>query len=114
MHVRVLLRVVLVCDAVVVQIVEHSVIGTRSSVLRLRRPGTELQFVVFPMFHVASPRFYAEVSERLRRCDLLVVEGSPAAQRWAGPSRPPIGSSRPTSALAWWRTTFRTVRWVCR
>lgn len=57
------------------QIVEHSVIGTRSAVLRLRRPGTELQFVVFPMFHVASPQFYAEVSERLRRCDLLVVEG---------------------------------------
>ncbi|MEV6924457.1 tetratricopeptide repeat protein [Dactylosporangium sp. NPDC051485] len=57
------------------QIVEHSVVGTRSAVLRLRRPGTELQFVVFPMFHVASPRFYAEVRERLRRCDLLVVEG---------------------------------------
>ncbi|GAA2371724.1 tetratricopeptide repeat protein [Dactylosporangium salmoneum] len=57
------------------QIVEHSVIGTRSAVLRLRRPGTELQFVVFPMFHVADPRFYAEVRERLRRCDLLVVEG---------------------------------------
>ncbi|BCB84555.1 tetratricopeptide repeat protein [Phytohabitans suffuscus] len=75
MHARVLLRVALACDAVVVQIVEHSVIGTRSCVLRLRRPGTELQFVVFPMFHVASPRFYAEVSERLRRCDLLVVEG---------------------------------------
>ena len=58
-----------------VQIVEHSVIGTRSAVLRLRRPGTGLQFVVFPMFHVASPQFYAEVSERLRHCDLLVVEG---------------------------------------
>ena len=57
------------------QIVEHSVIGTRSAVLRLRRPGTGLQFVVFPMFHVASPQFYAEVSERLRHCDLLVVEG---------------------------------------
>ncbi|GAA3215640.1 tetratricopeptide repeat protein [Dactylosporangium siamense] len=57
------------------QIVEHSVIGTRSAVLRLRRPGHGLQFVVFPMFHVASPEFYAAVSERLRRCDLLVVEG---------------------------------------
>ncbi|MEV8512182.1 tetratricopeptide repeat protein [Dactylosporangium sp. NPDC051484] len=57
------------------QIIEHSVIGTRSAVLRLRRPGAELQFVVFPMLHVSSPRFYADVTERLRRCDLLVVEG---------------------------------------
>jgi hypothetical protein len=67
--------VVSACNPVVVQIVEHSIIGTRSAVVRLRRPGTGLQFVVFPMFHVASPQFYADVSERLRRCDLLVVEG---------------------------------------
>ncbi|SIQ34343.1 hypothetical protein [Micromonospora avicenniae] len=57
------------------QIIEHSIIGTRSAVVRLRRPGSELQFVLFPMLHVASPQFYAAVTERLRRCDVLVVEG---------------------------------------
>ncbi|MET7833836.1 hypothetical protein ABZS44_13580 [Micromonospora sediminicola] len=57
------------------QIIEHSVIGTRSAVLRLRRPGSQLQFLVFPMLHVASPGFYAAVTQRLRGCDLLVVEG---------------------------------------
>ncbi|MFI7576556.1 hypothetical protein [Micromonospora sp. NPDC049497] len=57
------------------QIIEHSIIGTRSAVLRLRRPGSQLQFVLFPMLHVASPEFYAAVAQRLRQCDLLVVEG---------------------------------------
>lgn len=57
------------------QIIEHSVAGTRSAVLRLKRPGTALEFLVFPMIHVASPEFFAAVQERLRRCDLLVVEG---------------------------------------
>lgn len=57
------------------QIIEHSLMGTRSAVLRLRRRGTPLEFVLFPMLHVASPQFYADVAERLRRCDLLVVEG---------------------------------------
>jgi hypothetical protein len=57
------------------QIIEHSIVGTRSAVLRLRRSGTPLQFVLFPMLHVGSPQFYAAVTERLRGCDLLVVEG---------------------------------------
>jgi hypothetical protein len=57
------------------QIIEHSIIGTRSAVLRLRHPGSQLQFVLFPMLHVASPEFYAAVAQRLRQCDLLVVEG---------------------------------------
>ncbi|BCB79256.1 hypothetical protein GCM10022251_20690 [Phytohabitans flavus] len=57
------------------QIIEHSIVGTRSAVLRLKRPGTALEFLVFPMIHVASPEFFAAVEERLRRCDLLVVEG---------------------------------------
>lgn len=57
------------------QIIEHSIIGTRSAVVRLRRPGSQLQFVLFPMLHVASPQFYTAVAERLRQCDVLVVEG---------------------------------------
>lgn len=67
------------------QIIEHSMVGTRSAVLRLRSRGAELQFVVFPMIHVASPAFYAAVADRLRRCDLLIVEGvgGRSALSWA-------------------------------
>jgi hypothetical protein len=57
------------------QIIENSIIGTRSAVLRLRRRGSQLEFVVFPMLHVGMPSFYAEVARQLRECDLLVVEG---------------------------------------
>jgi hypothetical protein len=50
------------------QILENSVIGTRSAVLRLRlrRRGSELEFVVSPVLHVAMPEFYQEVTRRLR------------------------------------------------
>jgi hypothetical protein len=66
------------------QIIEHSFMGTRSAVVRLVRRDAELQFVVLPMLHVASPQFYAEVTERLRRCDLLVLEGmGRSAMSWA-------------------------------
>ncbi|HEU5473365.1 MAG TPA: hypothetical protein VFV67_22205 [Actinophytocola sp.] len=64
------------------QIIENSIIGTRSAVLRLKHRNTPLQFLIFPMVHVASPRFYAEVAERLRRCDLLVIEGVRGRSLW--------------------------------
>jgi hypothetical protein len=57
------------------QIIEVSVVGVRSAVLRLQRPDTPLRFVIYPMVHVGEPAFYAAVRERLRRCDLIVAEG---------------------------------------
>jgi hypothetical protein len=57
------------------QIIEHSIAGVRSSVMTLRKPGSGIKFVVFPMLHVADPDFYAEVTRRLRDCDLIVAEG---------------------------------------
>jgi hypothetical protein len=65
------------------QIIENSVTGTRSAVLRLTHRDARLQFLIFPMIHVARPRFYADVAERLRRCDLLVVEGVRGRSVWA-------------------------------
>ena len=60
---------------VAVQIIENSVVGTRSAVLRLtRRAGGPVIFI-FPMIHVAEPQFYREVERRLRDCDLVVAEG---------------------------------------
>jgi hypothetical protein len=60
----------------VVQIVEVTDLGgLRVVVWPFRRRGTPLSFLLFPMIHLGEPRFYAEVTERLRLCDLLVVEG---------------------------------------
>jgi len=44
-------------------------------VLRLRRKGGPMQFVVYPMIHIGTSEFYDEVSTRLRRAQLVVVEG---------------------------------------
>ncbi|BCB89679.1 hypothetical protein [Phytohabitans suffuscus] len=57
------------------QIVEVSVIGVRSSVLRLSRRESPLCFEFYPMVHIGEPAFYAAVAGRLRRCDLIVAEG---------------------------------------
>src|SRR5262245_41375553 len=57
------------------QIIENSVVGTRSAVLRLTRRAGGPVISIFPMVHVAEPQFYREVQRRLRACDVLVVEG---------------------------------------
>ncbi|MDT9700865.1 hypothetical protein [Streptomyces sp. P17] len=57
------------------QIIEVTGYAVRSAVITMRRTGTPLEFVVFPMLHVASPTFYAQVRLRLRECDLIVMEG---------------------------------------
>lgn len=57
------------------QIIEVTGFAVRSAVFTMRRKGSPLEFVVFPMVHVASPGFYAQVRRRLRTCDLIVMEG---------------------------------------
>ena len=34
-----------------------------------------VRFVLFPMIHLAAPDFYAEVAQRLGKCDLILTEG---------------------------------------
>lgn len=63
------------------QIIEASGLGVRSAVITLRHKDTPLKFVLFPMFHVASPSFYTEVHRRLSECDLIVAEGVRGASR---------------------------------
>jgi hypothetical protein len=58
-----------------VQIIEITAAGIRSAVLTLRRRETPMRFVVFPMLHVGTPEFYDAVADRVRRCDIAVVEG---------------------------------------
>jgi hypothetical protein len=71
------------------QIIEVSDLGVRSAVLRLTRRDTPLTFEIYPMVHIGEPAFYAAVTERLRRCDLVVAEG-------VGGTRMPDGSRRRT------------------
>ncbi|MHC5259416.1 hypothetical protein ACYSUO_16190 [Streptomyces sp. UC4497] len=59
----------------VVQIIEVTGYAVRSAVITMRRTGSPMEFVLFPMLHVASPTFYAQVRNRLRKCDLIVMEG---------------------------------------
>ena len=57
------------------QIIEVTGYAVRSAVITMRRKGSPLEFVIFPMVHVASPTFYSQVRLRLRECDLVVLEG---------------------------------------
>ncbi|MEU6323446.1 hypothetical protein [Streptomyces sp. NPDC047009] len=59
----------------IMQIIEVTGFAVRSAVITMRRRGTPLEFVIFPMVHVASPTFYSQVRIRLRECDLIVMEG---------------------------------------
>jgi hypothetical protein len=47
----------------------------RSGIITMGRRSTPLRFVLFPMCHIASPSFYAEVRRLLAGCDLIVAEG---------------------------------------
>ncbi|MFI6041746.1 hypothetical protein ACIA8C_08930 [Nocardia sp. NPDC051321] len=58
------------------QITEFSVFGLRSSVIDLRVRGNPLTFRLFPMVHIGQRRYYQEVADRLRECDLIVSEGT--------------------------------------
>jgi hypothetical protein len=57
------------------QIIEVTDLGVRSAVIRLKRRDTPLQYVLYPMIHMAKPSFYAAVTTRLKRADVVVVEG---------------------------------------
>jgi hypothetical protein len=63
------------------QIIEVTDLAVRSAVIRLRRTGTPLQFVLYPMIHMAKPAFYAAVTKRLEQADVVVVEGVGGGKR---------------------------------
>jgi hypothetical protein len=57
------------------QFIEKNSFNVRSAVYQLKKDGTGLEFLVFPMIHVGSREFYEEVSRRLSTCDLILAEG---------------------------------------
>ncbi|WP_127503556.1 hypothetical protein [Actinoplanes solisilvae] len=77
------------------QVIEVSMIGVRSAVLRLTRAGSPLRFEIYPMVHMAEPDFYQAVAERLRLCDLIVAEGVGGPDRT---SKRPAGITAITSS----------------
>jgi hypothetical protein len=79
------------------QIIEVSVIGVRASVVRLTRRSSPLRFEVYPMVHIGEPSFFAAVTQRLRRCDLIVAEGVGGTRTEDGQR---IAPGRPTPAAA--------------
>jgi hypothetical protein len=94
------------------QIIEVSMIGVRSAVLRLTRRDTPMRFEIYPMVHIGEPAFYAAVADRLRRCDLIVAEGvgAPATTETSGRPTSTVGALAALTALtssyqlpAWFR-----------
>jgi hypothetical protein len=57
------------------QFIEKNSLNVRSAVYHLKKDGTGLEFLLFPMIHVGSKEFYYEVSRRLAACDLILAEG---------------------------------------
>jgi hypothetical protein len=49
--------------------------GVCSHVRTFEHPVHRPRFVLLPMAHVAEPAFFEDVTARVRRCDLAVVEG---------------------------------------
>jgi len=62
-------------NKVVMQIIERNSFNVRSAVYRLKKVDDELEFVLFPMIHIASITFYDEVQRRLGNCDIILTEG---------------------------------------
>jgi hypothetical protein len=57
------------------QFIEKNSFNVRSAVYRLKKDGSVLEFLIFPMIHVGSSEFYEEISNRLASCDLILAEG---------------------------------------
>lgn len=57
------------------QFIEKNSFNVRSAVYSLKKDGSALEFLLFPMIHVGSPQFYEEISRRLASCDLILAEG---------------------------------------
>lgn len=57
------------------QFIEKNSFNVRSAVYSLKKDGSAIEFLIFPMIHVGSPEFYDEISKRLASCDLILAEG---------------------------------------
>jgi hypothetical protein len=58
-----------------VQLIEVSDVGVRAAIYRLAPRVSGPEFVLFPMLHVGTAAYYAEVARRLEQCDVIFMEG---------------------------------------
>jgi hypothetical protein len=65
-----------------VQFVESSVIGVRAACIRLSAGAGAPDVCLFPMIHIGSPAYYAEVRRRLSACDVVLFEGVRSFRVW--------------------------------
>lgn len=64
------------------QFIESSVIGVRAAYLRLSAGPERPDVSLFPMMHIGSPAYYAEVTRRLGACDVVLFEGVRTFRVW--------------------------------
>lgn len=64
------------------QFIESSVIGVRAAYLRLSAGPQSPDVCLFPMIHIGSAAYYAEVKRRLEACDVVLFEGVPSFRTW--------------------------------
>jgi len=60
------------------QLIDVTDFGVRSAVVWLQRRETPLRFTLFPMVHLGTTAFYADVTRRLERCRVVVLRESRA------------------------------------
>lgn len=64
------------------QFIENSIIGVRAACIRLSAGPEAPDVCLFPMIHIGSPAYYAEVRRRLSTCDVVLFEGVRSLRAW--------------------------------
>jgi hypothetical protein len=57
------------------QFIEKNALNVRSAIYHLRKDDGNLEFILFPMVHVGTKEYYADISRRLANCDVILAEG---------------------------------------
>jgi len=55
--------------------IEKNSFNVRSAIYHLKKDGSDLEFLLFPMVHIGSSEFFQAIGERLANCDLILAEG---------------------------------------
>ncbi|HEY0683481.1 MAG TPA: hypothetical protein VGD45_14195 [Steroidobacter sp.] len=64
------------------QFIENSIIGVRAACIRLSAGPEAPDVCLFPMIHIGSSAYYAEVRRRLSTCDVVLFEGVRSFRAW--------------------------------
>lgn len=64
------------------QFIESSILGVRSAYHRLSAGSSRPDVCLFPMIHIGTPAYYAEVKRRLETCDVVLFEGVRSFRVW--------------------------------